>query len=264
MKHATVKETDLALELTEIPRAGNTKNPKRESLTQQVVTALRRQILEGTVKPGDQLPTEPMLIKAFGVSRTVIREAIAALGADGLVQSRHGVGVFVLEPAAKGDDLDLFKVDNNRMSSVIEALELRAGVEIEAAGLAAQRRSPAQEAKIAEAFEALRSAVQQQQPSAKADLLFHSAIAEATNNVCFQTFLEFVAQQTILSEENMGHGGDAAKELRQTTNFIEEHRQIMTAITEQNSELAREAMRQHLGTSRERISRLNRQRAQNP
>jgi DNA-binding FadR family transcriptional regulator len=68
----------------------------RQGLTHRVIAELREKIAGGELKPGDKLPTEQALIRHFGVSRTVIREAIAGLRADGLVLPRQGVGVFVL------------------------------------------------------------------------------------------------------------------------------------------------------------------------
>ncbi|TJW42555.1 MAG: FadR family transcriptional regulator, partial [Mesorhizobium sp.] len=88
------------------------------------------------------------LIDRFGFSRTVVREAIAALRADGLVESRQGAGVFVLGPKPVDEGLKLFTDETNKISDIIEELELRIGIEVEAAGLAAARSSPAQEAEI--------------------------------------------------------------------------------------------------------------------
>lgn len=117
------------------------------NLVVQVSAELRQSIQSGSVKAGDKLPSEAKLTEAFGVSRTVIREAIAALRADGLVEARQGAGVFVRE-APPQEALPFQDLDYNRISSVIELLELRTGVEVEAAGLAAVRRSPQQEEAI--------------------------------------------------------------------------------------------------------------------
>jgi DNA-binding FadR family transcriptional regulator len=67
------------------------------SLTQMLIERLSAQIMAGELKPGAQLPTEPELIAAAGVSRTVVREAVSALRAEGLVVTRQGVGAFVAE-----------------------------------------------------------------------------------------------------------------------------------------------------------------------
>ena len=98
----------------------------------EVIT--RNDIQSGALKPGMMLPTEPVLTQNFGVSRTVIREAVAALKAEGLLEPRQGAGVFVLEPAKS--NRSIFEVDNNQLSDILEILELRMAVEIEAASLA--------------------------------------------------------------------------------------------------------------------------------
>src|SRR3546814_9561203 len=77
----------------------------RQGLTHRVIAELRGRIESGALKPGDKLPTEQALIRHFGVSRTVIREAVAGLRADGLVEPRQGVGVFVQEPAGANAEL---------------------------------------------------------------------------------------------------------------------------------------------------------------
>lgn len=129
----------------EMQREGNGR--PSGTLVVQVAEALRRAIQGGEYKPGDKLPSEARLTETHGVSRTVVREAIAALRSDGLVEPKRGAGVFVLEPAAT-PGLPFQNIDHARISSIIELLELRAAVEVEAAGLAATRRSPAQEEAI--------------------------------------------------------------------------------------------------------------------
>ena len=126
----------------------------RRTLSSKVVEILRREIEDGDYAVGDKLPAEPVLVERFGFSRTVIREAIAALRADGLVESRHGVGVFVLGPRQAPESLELFTQATDKISDIIEELELRIGIEVEAAGLAALRSSPAQEAEIQSRLEA--------------------------------------------------------------------------------------------------------------
>ena len=73
---------------------------RRPKLFETVVQALRSQILAGEFGVGEKLPTESRMTEIFGVSRTVVREAIAALAADGMVQPRQGAGVFVMAQAS--------------------------------------------------------------------------------------------------------------------------------------------------------------------
>jgi hypothetical protein len=109
------------------------------SLTGELVARLTDDITSGKIPPGSRLPTEQELIAATGVSRTVVREAVAALRADGLVITRQGVGAFVPENARRPLRIDVDPLSPLR--AVLDVMELRTGIEIEAAGLAADRGS---------------------------------------------------------------------------------------------------------------------------
>ncbi len=227
------------------------------SQTEKVLRALREQITSGQVLPGDKLPTEPALIEQFGVSRTVVREAIAALRAEKFVESRHGSGVFVLE-FARDPIATLSSGALKKISDVLEELELRAAVEMEAAVLASQRGSPAQLAAIMEKSEefeelALRGAV-----TTEADFEFHLAIAKATNNPRFEKFLRALGRHTIPREHlrNVLKGKKALPS--RDRSLSEEHRAIAEAIAARNPSAARDAMRAHLDGSAERYRFLSR------
>src|SRR5437660_1612580 len=116
--------------------------PQPRSLAHELIARLTADITGGRIPPGSRLPTEQELIAATGVSRTVVREAVAALRAEGLVVTRQGVGAFVPENARRP-----FRVDFDKLTSlrqVLDVMELRTGIEIEAAGLAAERASATQ------------------------------------------------------------------------------------------------------------------------
>jgi len=116
---------------------------KSRSLTQTLVDAFTQQVAMKQLKTGDKLPTEMSIMQTFGVSRTVVREALSKLQAAGLVETHHGIGTFVLEPRADSR----FRVSGVPMISdgdVQTALEFRLGIEVECAGLAALRRTPDQ------------------------------------------------------------------------------------------------------------------------
>lgn len=170
------------------PGAGRT-------LVETVRGELREQIAAGAYSPGGRLPSEAQMTKGFGVSRTVIREAVASLRADGLVAPRQGAGVFVLAPRAPVE-LPFQNIDFVRISSMIELLELRTAVEAEAAALAAQRRSPAQEEKLIGCLRDVDRAAAGE-PTMEADFALHLAIAEATNNPRFGDFLSMIGSNLI-------------------------------------------------------------------
>jgi DNA-binding FadR family transcriptional regulator len=218
----------------------------RKTLSSQVVETLRREIEDGDYAVGDKLPAEPVLVERFGFSRTVIREAIAALRADGLVESRHGVGVFVLGPRQRPEGLELFTQATDKISDIIEELELRIGIEVEAAGLAALRSSPAQEAEIQTQLEIFGQLLARGLPTDEADFNFHMAIAQATNNRRFKAFLEQVGRRIIPRVKFRSVMGGVDPLPSRDKILFAEHTEVAEAIWARDPERAREAMRRHL------------------
>ena len=223
------------------------------TLVVQVASALRSAILSGQFKPGEKLPSEARLTEAPKVSRTVVREAIAALRSDGLVEPRRGAGVFVLEPVA-APGLPFQNIDHARISSIIELLELRAAVEVEGAGLAAVRRSPAQEEAILEAHRAVGKCIEAGDPTSAADFALHTAIAAATNNPRFVEFMELMGQNAIPRSTLADAVTDASRAY--LSQIHEEHGRIVGAISNGDADVAREAMRTHLKGSQRRYRAL--------
>ena len=233
------------------------KRPRgRRSLSAGVEDALRAQIDAGFYAPGDKLPTEPALIDKFGVSRTVVREALAALRADGLVEPRQGSGVFVIGPRQVDPGLQLFTSETDKISDIIEELELRIGIEVEAAGLAAVRSSPAQEAEIQAQVERFSRLVDEGGPTDEADFQFHMAIAAATNNTRFRTFLEHVGRRMIPRVKFRTVMGGVDPLPNRDAPILDEHREIAEAILARDPDRAREAMRLHLVTGIKRYRSL--------
>jgi DNA-binding FadR family transcriptional regulator len=124
------------------------------SLAGELVRALGDRVRDGRLAPGSKLPTEAQIVGEFGVSRTVVREALSQLQAAGLVRTRHGVGTFVVGPGRDG----VFRIGPQQLETlrdVVAVLELRIGVETEAAALAAQRRTELQLAQLRQAMDEL-------------------------------------------------------------------------------------------------------------
>lgn len=230
--------------------ADASKPQGRRNLVGTVGEMLRDQILKGEIAAGEKLPSSAELARHFEVSRTVIREAIAALKAAGLVEPRHGIGVFVLNwQSTPTISFQLSATD--RISSIIEMLELRAAVEIEAAGLAATRRSPAQEQAILERHEDIRTLIADGMPTTEADYAFHLAVADGTNNPRFRVFLEMIGQNAIprITLQKSGTETSPGAYLNQ---IYMEHARIMEAISRRDEDTAREAARTHLKGSLQR------------
>ncbi len=233
---------------------------RRISLTEKVISSLRDDIETGNFTPGTKLPTEPVLTKQFGVSRTVLREAIAVLKADGLLEPRQGAGVFVLGPAPQQNSGSVFDVKSAQISDVLEILELRMAVEIEAAGLACMRSSAAQQAKIYEALRDMERQAKRGNPAQNADYEFHCAIADATNNSRYGTFLEYLGDKTIPRAQPDQHASAIEQQLAHSDRILAEHHRIYDAIAMRDADDARKAMRDHLVKSQARYQTLLRTR----
>jgi DNA-binding FadR family transcriptional regulator len=225
--------------------------PRR--LTAELVARLTADITSGKLPPGSRLPTEQEMIAATGVSRTVIREAVAALRADGLVVTRQGVGAFVANHVRRP-----FRVDFDERSplrEVLNVMELRTGVEIEAAGLAAERASPAQLKKIADRFNAIQAAIDRGERAIDEDFAFHCAIGTATGNPQFTRFLEYLGS-FIIPRRSIWNGRTSAWRRAQLETFQREHEQILQAIQAGAVSQARAAMQRHLLNSRQRYQKI--------
>lgn len=234
---------------------------RKPKLFETVVQTLRSQILAGDFQVGEQLPTESRMTGIFGVSRTVVREAVAVLAAEGLVEARHGAGVFVLDhPTRK---ISAITADmGNRISQAVNVLEVRMGIEIEGAGLAAQRRSPSQEALIQEAFFEFEHLLKQGEPTGKADFAFHREIAAATNNPFYVEILDALGDRTIPCDRNSPWYSVEVLSQDYLSGLQREHLRILQAISAGDPDGARDAMRAHLLAAQERYrKRLSGQQA---
>jgi GntR family transcriptional regulator, transcriptional repressor for pyruvate dehydrogenase complex len=226
--------------------------PPPRGLTRAVVDRIAADIREGRLEPGTRLPTEQEMIAALGVSRTVVREAIAALRAQGLVTTRQGVGAFVAD-GALGPPFRLETEGLRSITEVVHVMELRMGVEIEAAGLAAERAQQAQIAAMAAALEAIDRAIERNELGVMEDFGFHRAVADATGNPQFARFLEFLGRY-IIPRQSVRLEAPGVRSYLETIQA--EHRAIFEAIRVRSVGGARRAMRRHLLRSRARYRRL--------
>ncbi|MCC6947225.1 MAG: FadR family transcriptional regulator [Bradyrhizobiaceae bacterium] len=224
------------------------------SLTAELVRRLTADITAGKLAPGSRLPTEQEMIAATGVSRTVVREAVAALRAEGLVITRQGVGTIVADGAARPFRLDLD--DERSLREVLEVAELRTGIEIEAAGLAAERATSEAIRRIGEALAAIEGAVKRGEDAIEQDFAFHRSIAEATNNPQFLRFLDFLGRFIIPRQTIRAEAGTAENRRAYLERLQQEHREIYQAIRAREVTRARAAMRKHLLNSRKRYRKL--------
>jgi DNA-binding FadR family transcriptional regulator len=225
------------------------------SLAHDVVDALSSRIRDGSLEPGAKLPTEAAIMEEFGVSRTVVREAISRLQAAGVVETRHGIGTFVV---GLGDG-SAFRISPDQLGTlqdVIAVLELRIAVETEAAALAAARRTEENLAALRTALEAFLAAVAEGRDAVNPDFQFHLEIARATQNPRFADLMGTLGGMMIPRARLEPAGPLTPEREAYLRRVNSEHENIVEAIARQDAEGARAAMRTHLANSRERRRRL--------
>ncbi|WP_426106078.1 FadR/GntR family transcriptional regulator [Massilia sp. TSP1-1-2] len=232
----------------------NLPRKKHRNLAQGVIEQFASDIHSGILKPGDKLPTESAIMALHGVSRTVVREAISHLQASGQVETRHGIGTFVLEaaPATGGLLSDTIVT----LRDVLAILELRICLETEAAALAAARRTDEQAAQLGIIVESMRASGEQG-GAVGDDVQFHLLIAQATGNKYFVEILAHLGS-AIIPRARVNAAKLAQDEPGAFTRRVHhEHEEIWRAIERQDGEGARAAMRTHLSNSRERLRRAH-------
>lgn len=233
---------------------GTETRRKPRTLALELVASLGDRIRDGRLAPGDKLPTEAAIMGEFGVSRTVVREALSKLQASGLVETRHGIGTFVV---GFGDAAP-FRIAPEQFATlrdVVAVLELRIGLETEAAALAAQRRSADNLADMRSALDAFAAAIEEGRDAVGPDFQFHLEVARATQNDHFVDLMTTLGT-TIIPRARLDGPQPANDERRDYLRRVNsEHESIFDAIAGQDSEAARAAMRTHLANSRERRRR---------
>lgn len=217
-------------------------------LSEQVAQRLSDAIQTGEWGRGDRLPTEAALVERFGISRSVVREAISMLRNAGLVTSRRGSGSFVAESPTVSLRMS---IPDPGLQSVVEVLELRRPLEVEAARLAAERRTPSQLRRIRNAMADIDEAVEAGRSGVEEDMAFHRAIAEAANNVHFTAVLDFY-------NRFLHHAISVTRtneSLRETfmQQVVAEHQAMLDAISASDAEAAARAAAIHLEHAEARL-----------
>ncbi|NTF44016.1 hypothetical protein A6U86_33065 [Rhizobium sp. AC27/96] len=220
-----------------------------EPLHLAIAARIADEIASGRLMPGNKLPSEHDMASSFNVSRNVIREAIACLRADGVIESRQGLGAFVLDPRVR-QAIRIHSEALENEDKLKSLFELRGLLEILSAELAANRRTDVQLDAIRDALAEMEGDERLTYAGVDADLDFHHRVAEATNNEYIIEFLNFMGQrirQTILAARAT-HNIDTIVEAT-----IAEHRTIFEAISAQDALAAGQAMRKHIDGAARRL-----------
>ncbi len=223
--------------------------PRQASLADQIYESIIQEIAEGKLTQGQKLPTEASLCKSFGVSRPVLREALARLKADGLLIGRQGSGNYVrLQPEA---DFLTF-APNGSIAEILRGFEFRVGVEGEAAFFAAERRTAEDLRKIALALDELSLATQTGEVGNDRDYRFHVVIADAAKNSLFSSTIKQL-HDTMTLGMNVTRSLSLRSPPVRALRVQREHEAIYSAIVKGDGAGARYAMRTHIINARLRM-----------
>ncbi len=213
-----------------------TREPR---LSDKVADMMLKTILSRRLRPGDRLPSERELGEQFGVSRTVVREAVRALAAKGLIEVRSGSGLRVaaVEASAVSESMSLFLRGSTLDYPKVH--EIRATLEVQMAGVAAERRAEEDIQGLTEACERMEASVDDVEAAAVNDVEFHREIARATHNELYLVLLDAIGDAQLEVRRGNLAAGASGETLAQ-------HRSILEAIVAGDPDRAREAMRAHL------------------
>ena len=220
------------------------------TLAQGVVTGLKSRILDGSLPPGSKVPSEAELIEEYGVSRTVVREAITRLRAEGLVETFQGRGSFVLAlPESTSFIVEASAIRSHR--DVLAMVDFRLGVESEAAYFAAARRTPEAAAEVSAALAAFSTAGPDE--AVEADFAFHRAVAAATGNRFYVELIDSLGPMMIMLPRTRLPEEFSLTDTAHVERVRREHDNVAAAVLAGDPETARAAMRVHLGNTRRRL-----------
>lgn len=207
------------------------------------------ELINDGLQVGDRLPSESRLAEMFGMSRTIVREALVRLASDGITEARRGAGSFV--KSRPSDRLAAY-VALADLSATLGSYEVRFVLESEAARLAASRRTEEEMAAIDEALDNLRTALLSSAPAHAEDMELHRRIMLATANQSFLTAFEGLAEEV---DSIMRAGVDISRSRPHEVigAMMREHEMIVDAIRAQDPEGAALAMRWHLFEGRKRL-----------
>ncbi len=223
---------------------------RSEHLPTRIAAEIGREIADGSITPGQKLPTEHLLAQTFGVSRSVVREAIAHLRNEGLVETRQGVGAFATELAQR-QSLRIEAGPPEDRQAFRDLFQVRFALETEAAGLAALHQTPEDIARLDEILTQMTGAEKWGEQGVVADLAFHRAVAAATHNEYFQQFVGFITERTHVAI-NAARAAAILEEIVEVT--IAEHVAIRDAIATGEPAAAKTAMKRHLNGAARRLN----------
>jgi GntR family transcriptional regulator, transcriptional repressor for pyruvate dehydrogenase complex len=220
---------------------------REPKLADRVTQQLQGLVVNGQFSPGDRLPSERELGDRFGVSRTVVREAVRALVAKGLLEVRPGSGTVIraLTTESAVESMSLLLRQRSRRLDYAQVVEVRRLLEVEIAGLAAERRSDSDIETMEEVLRQAKERLDDPDNFINTDIAFHAALAQATQNELFVVLLDSIADVMVeVRRLGLGVPGTPARALGY-------HRSILACVRVGDVEGARQAMYRHMDEARD-------------
>ena len=214
---------------------------RRPLLGETVLNRLLGLIASGEVKPGDRLPSEPVLAEQLGVSRVTLRESVKMLSAMGLVDVRHGRGTFVRQPESSPLTRPISVLLGLYAVSVFELLDVRRVIEFHTVQEAARRRSDTNLARLRELVDEMEHVLDSPERYIDLDKAFHLEVARCADNRVFAALLEMIRDR--LREDLLKSVCKPGK----TERYERDHGKILRAIECRDGTLAQSIMAEHLG-----------------
>lgn len=220
------------------------------SLVDQVTQTLLTRLSQKEWPIGARLPGQNVLAAELGVSVVVVREALARLKAEGLVESRQGAGVFVLAAPEAPRGFKVASLTDGDPVRLAAVLEVRSSIEVAAAELAAARRTPDDVRDCTDAFKQLRAALAAGGEAIAEDFNFHLAVAKASHNEFYPELLRYLHHVlTLAISASRARTRTMPRRLEQVQ---DEHAAILQAIVDGQAAQAGRVMQLHLANAARR------------
>jgi GntR family transcriptional repressor for pyruvate dehydrogenase complex len=214
----------------------------RDTLTDQAIKSLTVYIRENDLKPGDMLPAETVLTSQFGVSRPVIREALKALEGRNVIEIINGRGAVI--KALDSKDLHEFfdRAYHFDEKTILELLDVRQGLEVQAARIAARLHTSDEAAELTEIVHRMRTQFGEEVSYSESDLAFHLTLAAATHNAMMYHLIDSIRQYT---RDTMIQWHTAKRTEKDYERIQRLHEAILDAILARDAEGAGVLMTRH-------------------
>ncbi|WP_406677884.1 FadR/GntR family transcriptional regulator [Moorella sp. ACPs] len=226
---------------------------RKKKMYEEVVERIIQLIKKGEYKVGDRLPPVQELSEMFGVGTPTLREGLSVLASSGILEIRHGNGIFVKRFPLEPEDL-LAQLNEVEYEQLLSWVEFRRALEAEAAALAAERREETDLDAMEAAEKRLEEEITRGEITIEPDYQFHNSIALATKNPIFiqtATTIEHILRQYFQLSLRYGRTFPWHREL-----VVTEHRKILEHIRKRRPREARNAMLEHLNNVAGRVKLL--------